>query len=123
MVSVVNGVFGPFAKTEYYLNVGTGFHSNDVRGTTITVDPNDGVTPLGRVPLLVRSKGAEIGARTAFIKGLESTLSFFVLDSDSELIRSGRPDRRRGRLSVRRPSHRIIPSRRPCERSRLPKRA
>ena len=38
-------VFGPFAQTDYYFNVGPGFHSNDVRGATITVDPNDGVTP------------------------------------------------------------------------------
>ena len=32
-------VFGPWAKTELYLNAGTGFHSNDARGTVTTVDP------------------------------------------------------------------------------------
>ncbi|MBA2350502.1 MAG: TonB-dependent receptor [Burkholderiales bacterium] len=32
-------IFGPWAKTEYYLNAGGGFHSNDARGTTITLDP------------------------------------------------------------------------------------
>ena len=41
------------------------------RGATITVDPNDKVTPLDRVPLLVRSKGAEIGVRTKAIEGLD----------------------------------------------------
>ena len=32
---------------------GAGFHSNDARGTTIRVDPNDGVTPADRVDPLV----------------------------------------------------------------------
>ena len=32
-------IFGPWAKTEFYLNAGFGFHSNDARGTVITVDP------------------------------------------------------------------------------------
>src|SRR5262249_47200457 len=31
-------IFGPWAHTEIYLNGGFGFHSNDARGTTITVD-------------------------------------------------------------------------------------
>ena len=35
-------IFGPWAKTEYFLNYGYGFHSNDARGTTITVDPVTG---------------------------------------------------------------------------------
>ena len=34
-------VFGPWKKTELYLDVGSGFHSNDARGVTITVDPDD----------------------------------------------------------------------------------
>ena len=29
-------VLGPWAKTEFYVNAGTGFHSNDARGATIT---------------------------------------------------------------------------------------
>jgi len=96
-------IFGPFNKTEYYVNAGTGFHSNDVRGATITVDPTDGVTPEERVPLLVRSKGAEVGARTWVIPGLESSLSFFVLDFDSELVFSGDA----GTTEAGRPSERI----------------
>jgi hypothetical protein len=96
-------VLGPFADTEYYINAGTGFHSNDMRGTTITVDPSDGVTPQHRVPLLVRSKGAEIGLRSKVIPGLETSLSFFVLDFDSELIFEGDS----GSTSAGRPSRRI----------------
>ena len=48
--------------------------------------PNDKVTPQDRVPLLVRSKGAEIGIRTKAIEGLTSSLAVFVLDFDSELL-------------------------------------
>ena len=31
-------IFGPWTKTEYFVNYGYGFHSNDARGTTATVD-------------------------------------------------------------------------------------
>ncbi|WP_296305685.1 TonB-dependent receptor [Pseudomonas sp.] len=96
-------VFGPWAKTEYYVNVGTGFHSNDARGTTIAVDPKTG-DPADRVPPLVRSKGAEVGVRTEFIRGLQSSLALYRLDFASELVFAGdagttfagRPSRRTG---------------------------
>ena len=96
-------VFGPWARTEYYLNAGEGFHSNDARGTTITVDPKSG-DPAEPVPGLVRSKGLEFGARSEIIPGLQSSLSVYVLDFDSELTFSGdagsteagRPSRRTG---------------------------
>jgi hypothetical protein len=96
-------VLGPYARTEYYLNLGTGFHSNDVRGATATVDPTDGVTRLQRVPLLVRSKGAEIGVRTEALSGLQSSLALFLLDFDSELLFSGDS----GTTEASRPSRRI----------------
>ncbi len=75
-------VLGPWYKTEFYGNAGYGLHSNDIRGATITVDPNDKVTPLDRVPLLVRSRGAELGIRTKAIEGLTSSVAVFVLDFD-----------------------------------------
>ena len=50
-------IFGPWRKSEFYLNYGQGFHSNDARGTTIRVDPADGVTPVDRVQPLVRTIG------------------------------------------------------------------
>jgi hypothetical protein len=36
-------IFGPWAQTEFFLNAGRGFHENDARGTTITVDHADGM--------------------------------------------------------------------------------
>ena len=96
-------VFGPWAKTEYYVNVGTGFHSNDARGTTISVDPKSG-DPADRVPPLVRSKGVEVGVRSELVPGLQTALSVYRLDFDSELVfagdagttSAGRPSRRTG---------------------------
>ena len=56
-------MFGPFDGTELYVNAGLGFHSNDARGATITVDPATG-DPADRVTPLARAKGAEFGVRT-----------------------------------------------------------
>jgi outer membrane receptor protein involved in Fe transport len=77
---------GVDCETQFFGNAGYGLHSNDIRGATITVDPNDRVTPLDRVPLLVRSRGAELGVRTMAIEGLTSSFAVFVLDLDSELL-------------------------------------
>lgn len=96
-------VLGPWYKTEFYGNAGYGLHSNDIRGTTITVDPVDKVTPQDRVPLLVRSKGAELGIRTRAIEGLTSSLAVFVLDFDSELLFVGDA----GTTEASRPSRRV----------------
>ncbi|MFZ2280932.1 MAG: TonB-dependent receptor [Prosthecobacter sp.] len=81
-------VFGPWAKTEFYVNAGMGFHSNDARGVNITTDPNTGL-PADRVSPLVRTYGAEIGIRNESIPKLVNTLSFWMLHSDSELIYTG----------------------------------
>ncbi|MBR0776541.1 TonB-dependent receptor [Bradyrhizobium diazoefficiens] len=97
-------VLGPWYRTELYGNAGYGLHSNDLRGATITVDPIDKVTPQDRVPLLVRSKGAELGIRSKAVGGLTSSVAVFVLDFDSELLFVGdagtteasRPSRRFG---------------------------
>jgi hypothetical protein len=97
-------IFGPWARTEVYLNGGFGFHSNDARGTTITVDPKDPTTVVARVTPLVRTKGAEIGVRSTWVPGLNSTLAFWYLTLGSELVFSGdagitepsRPSRRYG---------------------------
>jgi TonB dependent receptor/TonB-dependent Receptor Plug Domain len=96
-------VLGPWFKTEFYGNAGYGLHSNDIRGATITVDPNDKVTPLDRVPLLVRSRGAEIGIRTRAIENLTSSVAVFVLDFDSELLFVGDA----GTTEPSRPSRRV----------------
>jgi hypothetical protein len=96
-------VLGPWYKTEFYGNVGYGLHSNDIRGATITVDPIDKVTPQDRVPLLVRSKGAELGIRTKAVEGLTSSIAVFVLDFDSELLFVGDA----GTTEASRPSRRV----------------
>ncbi|HET9586650.1 MAG TPA: TonB-dependent receptor plug domain-containing protein, partial [Bradyrhizobium sp.] len=96
-------VLGPWYKTEFYGNAGYGLHSNDIRGATITVDPIDKVTPQDRVPLLVRSKGAELGIRTKAVEGLTSSLAAFVLDFDSELLFVGDA----GTTEASRPSRRV----------------
>ena len=96
-------IFVPWAKTEYYINLGTGFHSNDARGSTLKVDPKTGLVA-DKVSPLVRSKGREIGLRTSIIPYLQTSLSFYELDFDSELVflgdagttEAGRPSQRRG---------------------------
>jgi outer membrane receptor protein involved in Fe transport len=78
-------VFTPAAGTELYLSGGLSFHSNDARGTTITVDPETG-EHAEQVDPLVRSRGAEVGVRTAPLRGWRSTLSLWALGLDSELL-------------------------------------
>jgi TonB dependent receptor/TonB-dependent Receptor Plug Domain len=78
-------IFGPWKNTEYYLNFGYGYHSNDARGTTITVDPVT-LEPAQKVDPLVRVKGYEAGVRTNFVKGMEGAVALWRLDSDSELL-------------------------------------
>ena len=84
----INLIFGPFDKTEFYTSAGYGFHSNDARGTTLTVDPKTGM-PADKLPPLVRSKGVELGVRTEAIAGLQSAFSVYRLDFDSELTFAG----------------------------------
>ena len=81
-------VAGPFEKTEFFINAGRGLHSNDARGTTITQDPKTG-EPQSKVPPLVASRGYELGARSEFIPGLQSSLALWKLDFDSELVYVG----------------------------------
>ena len=79
-------VLGPWNETEVFLNAGRGFHSNDARGTTIAVDPIDGVTPVDKVDPIVPGDGAEIGMRTAIVPNTQFTAAFWGLDIDSELL-------------------------------------
>jgi hypothetical protein len=77
-------VFSPSSASEVYVSGGLGFHSNDARGTTITMDPVSGA-PAERVDPLVRSRGGEIGLR-ANAGTWRSTLAVWALDLDSELL-------------------------------------
>jgi hypothetical protein len=78
--------FGPWQATEYFLDFGQGFHSNDARGTTLSVDPNDGATPVSKVTPLVRATGAEAGVRSTLAPQLELDAALWTLRLDSELV-------------------------------------
>jgi outer membrane receptor protein involved in Fe transport len=77
-------VAGPWSETELFANLGTGFHSNDARGTTQTRLP-DG-TPATPVTPLVRTKGMELGIRSEIVPGLQSSAALWRLDIASELV-------------------------------------
>ena len=81
--------FGPFYKTEFFLGAGLGYHSNDARGVVTSQVPGDPSTPQSGTPFLVRSAGAEIGARTKIVPGLDSSISLFYLRQNSELFFDG----------------------------------
>jgi outer membrane cobalamin receptor len=70
---------------EAYLNYGRGMHSNDVRGATIRIDPVSG-NPVAQVDVLVPSQGSEIGFRFEPHARLNSSLVFYRLAIDSELV-------------------------------------
>jgi len=72
-------------RLELYLNAGQSFHSNDARGATITVDPNDG-SPVAPVDLLVRGEGGEVGIRYQDLDHLSVSLAVWMLELDSELL-------------------------------------
>ena len=87
-------IFGPWAKTEYYVQGGFDFHSNDGRGATQNVEPISADnpnpdTPSKTIPGLVQTKGGEIGVRTLIVPHLQSALSLWYLYSDSELQQDG----------------------------------
>ncbi|WP_288581138.1 TonB-dependent receptor [uncultured Methylobacterium sp.] len=100
----LGAVLGPWADTEIYVNYGGGFHSNDVRGVTATVDPASPLFNISRSPFLVPSTGYEVGIRNRSIAGLETSLALFRLDFASENLFQGdtgttepsRPTRRFG---------------------------
>ena len=84
-------IMGPWYNTEFFVNAGYGYHSNDARGTVLQLNPVDG-TPfvdgnlINRVSPLAWSRGAETGIRSNFIKGLNSTIALWFLESSQELV-------------------------------------
>jgi len=81
-------ILGPWAKTEFFISAGKGFHSNDARGVIGKWDSTQPGTPSNPVPALVSSFGKEIGLRTEAINGLQSSLALWSLNSDSEIVYS-----------------------------------
>jgi hypothetical protein len=87
-------ILGPWANTEFYLQGGFSFHSNDGRGATQTVEPVSpdypyANTPNAKISPLVQTKGGEIGVRTVAVTHLQSTLALWYLHSNSELMQDG----------------------------------
>ena len=78
-------ILGPWKNTEFYVNAGLGYHSNDARGTTITRDPSTGEAAQPVTPL-VRAKGAEVGFRSVALPRVQTTVSIWRLDLASELL-------------------------------------
>jgi beta-lactamase regulating signal transducer with metallopeptidase domain len=95
-------VLGPWSGTELYVNAGTGFHSNDARGSTTTRDPATG-EPVEPTTPLVRAQGAEAGVRTVRIPNVQVTLAAWWLGIDSELLFIGDA----GTTEATRPSRRV----------------
>ncbi len=71
-----NMILGPWANTEMFLNVGTGFHSNDARDVVV----NRSATTLPR------AVGYEIGFKTRPWDWAEVLATLWLLDLESELV-------------------------------------
>jgi hypothetical protein len=84
----VSAAFGPWGGTEFYANWGLGYHSNSALGIVLQVDPFTG-EPADPAPAFSRAMGAEFGMRTVAVKGLQTTVTGWYLDFDSELIYVG----------------------------------
>ena len=87
-------IFGPWDKTEFYVQGGYDFHSNDGRGATQTVEPISADNPYANTPTakiapLIQTHGAEVGVRTMIAPKLQSTVSLWYLHSNSELEQDG----------------------------------
>lgn len=77
-------IFGPWYDSEMFVNLGYGFHSNDARGVTRHFDA-DG-NPIDSVSPVAKTRGAEVGLRTQYFTGVNTTLAFWWLRSGQELV-------------------------------------
>jgi len=109
-------VLGPWGGFDLYVNGGYGFHSSDARGARFSSrNPSQGVQgapehfpvpggpPVERSALLVRTKGAELGARLTGGAPWSATASWgldiaseHVFLGDAGLTAPSRPSRRTG---------------------------
>jgi hypothetical protein len=97
----LNLIYAATDDTELYVSAGKGFHSNDARGTTITVDPATG-DPADRVSPLVDAHELEVGFRTFIDRRLNVSAALWYLELDSELLFIGDA----GNTEASRPSER-----------------
>ena len=96
-------IFGPFDKTEFFLNAGYGFHSNDVRGATITVDPSTAHAAADRCRCWCAPRAPRSACAPRRSTGSRARVALFVLDYDSELLFVGDA----GTTEPSRPSRRV----------------
>jgi hypothetical protein len=78
---------GPWKKTEFYVNGGSGFHSNDARGILATRDSAG--NPVQSVTPLARANGGEVGVRTVAFPHVQTTFTLWTLRLASELTWDG----------------------------------
>lgn len=78
-------IYAPSDHNEIYASIGQGFHSNDARGVTSTIDPVS-AEALAPADPLVDSLGSEIGLRVFVTDRLNLSAALWQLDIDSELI-------------------------------------
>jgi hypothetical protein len=77
-------ILGPWQHTEFYLNGGYSFHSNNSEGAIATVDTAG--NPVSPVPLLVQARGAEVGFRSQAIDNLTTSAALWQMHLGSELV-------------------------------------
>jgi outer membrane receptor protein involved in Fe transport len=90
------GIFSPKLNLIYelsnsfetYLSAGDGFHSNDARGATISIDPLSSEAA-NKVDMLVKTRGGELGFRYYDKDAMHLSLALWALDIDSELLYVG----------------------------------
>ena len=83
-------IFGPWYDTEFYIDGGFGYHTNDARGAASRTAPlASGGGPAPPVPLMVQQKGGEMGIRSTWIPGLQTTVAYWFLFSNGELTFDG----------------------------------
>jgi outer membrane receptor protein involved in Fe transport len=74
-----NAILGPWYDTEFFANVGTGFHSNDARA--VVQDPH--------LVALAQATGWEFGVRTKVLPNVEASFTYWWLNLSSELVFNG----------------------------------
>ncbi len=84
----LNLVFSPMDGLETFLSAGQGFHSNDARGTVISVDPVTG-DAIDSVDPLATARSYEAGFRTSLIPKTQLAVTAFTMRLSSELIYVG----------------------------------
>lgn len=97
-------IFGPWRNTELYFSAGRGFHPNDLRGVLGTFAGDRFMQGSVHTPIMTKALSEEFGLRSTPLPHLNTQLSFWRIDFDSELTydpdegvnEAGPPSRRQG---------------------------